>query len=147
MTGGWPGCVAMLVRLSSQLDDRWTVWELCSRYEIRQYIGTQILSALPAEEVALLKERAPFPRLEEELELLLWNDSRRDEETDCAPEARWYLCRRRNAGMYILPCGLQIDDRAPEELCRRAVEWYETKGYIQDAPYLQQTVGKLYVVP
>ena len=74
MTGGWPGCVAMLVRLSSQLDDRWTVWELCSRYEIRQYIGTQILSALPAEEVALLKERAPFPRLEEELELLLWSD-------------------------------------------------------------------------
>lgn len=133
MTGGWPGCVAMLVRLSSQLDDRWTVWELCSRYEIRQYIGTQILSALPEEEVALLKERAPFPRLEEELELLLWNDSRRDEEDRlCARGAMVFVPEKKC--WYVHPAlRIAIDDRAPEELCRRAVEWYETKGYIQDA--------------
>ena len=133
MTGGWPGCVAMLVRLSSQLDDRWTVWELCSRYEIRQYIGTQILSALPAEEVALLKERAPFPRLEEELEMLLWNDSRRDEEDRlCARGAMVFVPEKKC--WYVHPAlRIAIDDRAPEDLCRRAVEWYETKGYIQDA--------------
>lgn len=133
MTGGWPGCVAMLVRLSSQLDDRWTVWELCSRYEIRQYIGTQILSALPAEEVALLKERAPFPRLEEELELLLWSDSRRDEEGRlCARGAMVFVPEKKCR--YVHPAlRIAIDDRAPEELCRRAEEWYETKGYIQDA--------------
>lgn len=133
MTGGWPGCVAMLVRLSSQLDDRWTVWELCSRYEIRQYIGTQILSALPAEEVALLKERAPFPRLEEELELLLWSDSRRDEEDRlCARGAMVFVPEKKCR--YVHPAlRIAIDDRAPEELCRRAEEWYETKGYIQDA--------------
>ena len=133
MTGGWPGCVAMLVRLSSQLDDRWTVWELCSRYEIRQYIGTQILSALPAEEVALLKERAPFPRLEEELELLLWSDSRRDEEDRlCARGAMVFVPEKKC--WYVHPAlRIAIDDRAPEDLCRRAVEWYETKGYIQDA--------------
>ena len=133
MTGGWPGCVAMLVRLSSQLDDRWTVWELCSRYEIRQYIGTQILSALPAEEAALLKERAPFPRLEEELELLLWSDSRRDEEDRlCARGAMVFVPEKKC--WYVHPAlRIAIDDRAPEDLCRRAVEWYETKGYIQDA--------------
>lgn len=133
MTGGWPGCVAMLVRLSSQLDDRWTVWELCSRYEIRQYIGTQILSALPAEEVALLKERAPFPRLEEELEMLLWNDSHRDEEDRlCAIGAMVFVPEKKC--WYVHPAlRIAIDDRAPEDLCRRAVEWYETKGYIQDA--------------
>lgn len=133
MTGGWPGCVAMLVRLSSQLDDRWTVWELCSRYEIRQYIGTQILSALPAEEVALLKERAPFPRLEEELELLLWSDSRRDEEDRlCARGAMVFVPEKKC--WYVHPAlRIAIDDRAPEDLCRRAAEWYETKGYIQDA--------------
>ena len=133
MTGGWPGCVAMLVRLSSQLDDRWTVWELCSRYEIRQYIGTQILSALPAEEAALLKERAPFPRLEEELELLLWSDSRRDEEDRlCARGAMVFVPEKKC--WYVHPAlRIAIDDRAPEDLCRRAAEWYETKGYIQDA--------------
>lgn len=133
MTGGWPGCVAMLVRLSSQLDDRWTVWELCSRYEIRQYIGTQILPALPAEEVALLKERAPFPRLEEDLELLLWNDSRRDEEDRlCARGAMVFVPEKKC--WYVHPAlRIAIADCAPEELCCRAVKWYETKGYIQDA--------------
>ena len=133
LTGGWPGCAAMLVRLSSQLDDRWTVWELCSRYEIRQYIGTQILSALPAEEVALLKERAPFPWLEEELEMLLWNDSHRDEEDRlCARGAMVFVPEKKC--WYVHPAlRIAIDDRAPEDLCRRAAEWYETKGYIQDA--------------
>ena len=143
MTGGWPGCVAMLVRLSSQLDDRWTVWELCSRYEIRQYIGTQILSALPAEEVALLKERAPFPRLEEELEMLLWNDSHRDEEDRlCARGAMVFVPEKKC--WYVHPAlRIAIDDRAPEELCRRAVEWYETKGYIQDALTCSRQSGSL----
>ena len=133
MTGGWPGCVAMLVRLSSQLDDRWTVWELCSRYEIRQYIRIQILSVLPEEELEMLMERAPFPRLEEELELLLWNDSHRDEEDRlCARGAMVFVPEKKC--WYVHPAlRIAIDDRAPEDLCRRAVEWYETKGYIQDA--------------
>lgn len=133
LTGGWPGCAAMLVRLSSQLDDRWTVWELCSRYEIRQYIRTRILSALPEDELEMLMERAPFPRLEEELELLLWGDSRRDEEDRlCARGAMVFVPEK--TCWYVHPAlQIAIDDPAPEELCRRAVDWYEAKGYIQDA--------------
>ena len=133
MTGGWPGCVAMLVRLSSQLDDKWTVWELCSRYEIRQYIETQILSVLPREEAELLKERAPFPRLEEELELLLWNESRRDEEDRLFSRGAMVFVPEKTC-WYVHPAlRIAMEDRAPEELCRTAVEWYEVKGYVQDA--------------
>ena len=114
MTGGWPGCVAMLVRLSSQLDDKWTVWELCSRYEIRQYIETQILSVLPREEVELLKERAPFPRLEEELELLLWNESRRDEEDRLFSRGAMVFVPEKTC-WYVHPAlRISMEDRAPE---------------------------------
>lgn len=143
MTGGWPGCVAMLVRLSSQLDDRWTVWELCSRYEIRQYIRTQILSVLPEEELEMLTERAPFPRLEEELELLLWNDSRRDEEDRlCARGAVVFVPEKKC--WYVHPAlRIAVDDPAPEELCRKAVGWYEAKGHIQDALVCSRQSGSL----
>lgn len=143
MTGGWPGCVAMLVRLSSQLDDRWTVWELCSRYEIRQYIRTQILSVLPEEELEMLMECAPFPRLEEELELLLWNDSRRDEEDRlCARGAMVFVPEKKC--WYVHPAlRIAVDDPAQEELCRKAVGWYEAKGYIQDALVCSRQSGSL----
>lgn len=133
MTGGWPGCVAMLVRLSEQLGEKWSVWELCGRYEIRQYIGTQILTLLPADEQKLLRERAAFPRLDEELEQLLWGAPLGETEDRLfsrgamvfVPEGRYW---------YVHPAlRIAIDDRIPEEMCAKAAAWYEEKGYIQAA--------------
>lgn len=133
MTGGWPGCAAMLVRLSEQLGEKWSVWELCGRYEIRQYIGTQILTLLPADEQKLLRERAAFPRLDEELEQLLWGASLGETEDRLfsrgamvfVPEGRCW---------YVHPAlRIAIDDRIPEEMCAKAAAWYEEKGYIQAA--------------
>ena len=133
MTGGWPGCVAMLVRLSEQLGEKWSVWELCGRYEIRQYIGTQILTLLPADEQKLLRERAAFPRLDEELEQLLWGAPLGETEDRLfsrgamvfVPEGRCW---------YVHPAlRIAIDDRIPAEMCAKAAAWYEEKGYIQAA--------------
>lgn len=133
MTGGWPGCVAMLVRLSEQLGEKWSVWELCGRYEIRQYIGTQILTLLPADEQKLLRERAAFPRLDEELEQLLWGAPLGETEDRLfsrgamvfVPEGRYW---------YVHPAlRIAIDDRIPAEMCTKAAAWYEEKGYIQAA--------------
>ena len=133
MTGGWPGCAAMLVRLSEQLGEKWSVWELCGRYEIRQYIGTQILTLLPADEQKLLRERAAFPRLDEELEQLLWGAPLGETEDRLfargamvfVPEGRYW---------YVHPAlRIAIDDRIPAEMCAKAAAWYEEKGYIQAA--------------
>ena len=133
MTGGWPGCAAMLVRLSEQLGEKWSVWELCGRYEIRQYIGTQILTLLPADEQKLLRERAAFPRLDEELEQLLWGAPLGETEDRLfsrgamvfVPEGRYW---------YVHPAlRIAIDDRIPAEMCTKAAAWYEEKGYIQAA--------------
>lgn len=133
MTGGWPGCVAMLIRLADQLGEKWTVWELCTRYEIRQYIRTQILPLLPEEEQELLRERAPFPRLDEELEEILWDDPRRETEDRLfargamvfVPDGKYW---------YVHPAiRLAIGHRLSPEMCEKAVNWYEANGYIQVA--------------
>ena len=78
LTGGWAGCIAMMVRLEKQLSDRWTARELSCRYEIRKYIRQQILDTLPEDERRLLNERAAFPRLNEELVSILWEDPEKE---------------------------------------------------------------------
>ena len=133
MTGGWPGCVAMLVRLSEQLGEKWSVWELCGRYEIRQYIGTQILTLLPADEQKLLRERAAFPRLDEELEQLLWG-APLGETGDRLFSRGAMVFVPEGCYWYVHPAlRIAIDDRIPEEMCAKAAAWYEEKGYIQAA--------------
>ena len=133
MTGGWPGCVAMLVRLSEQLGEKWSVWELCGRYEIRQYIGTQILTLLPADEQKLLRERAAFPRLDEELEQLLWGAPLGETEDRLFSRGAMVFVPE-GCYWYVHPAlRIAIDDRIPEEMCAKAAAWYEEKGYIQAA--------------
>ena len=133
MTGGWPGCVAMLVRLSSQLDDRWTVWELCSRYEIRQYIGTQITVRAARRRSGAVERKSAFPAAGGRTGAAAVERQPQRRGGQTVRQRRDGIC----AGEEMLVCTSCPADcnRRPraEELCRRAVEWYETKGYIQDA--------------
>ena len=133
MTGGWAGCIAMLVRLEKQLRDKWSVWELCSRYEIRSYIRKGILEVLPEDERRMLQERAAFPNLTEELVSELWEDPGRE------VEERLF---QRGAMIYVTEKGcwhvqpalrMAMEPYASPELCKKAIKWYEKKGQIQDA--------------
>ena len=133
MTGGWAGCIAMLVRLEKQLKERWTVWELCSRYEVRKYIQTQIIDVLPQDEKKMLMERALFPYLNEELVSLLWGETDRDlEEKLFVRGAMMYIpgkhCWHAQPALRIA-----IGRYISEDVCEKAVDWYEAHGYIQDA--------------
>lgn len=133
MTGGWAGCIAMLIRLERQLGGRWSVWELCSRYEIRGYIRDQILDVLPPDERNMLRERAAFPYLNEELSSVLW------EEPDRETEERLFV---RGAMVYVPgkeswhvqpALRMAVEHDTSPELCRRAIAWYEARGRVQDA--------------
>ena len=132
-TGGWPGCIAMLMRLEKQLRDRWSVWELCCRYEIRKYIQDEILAALPAEELIILKERAAFPYLNRELESVLWDDPKSElEERLFVRGAMIYVPEKEC--WYVQPAlRMAVDSYVSAELCLKAVKWYEDRGYTQDA--------------
>lgn len=133
LTGGWAGCIAMLVRLERQLGERWTVWELCNRYEICRYIRKQILDVLPEEEVRLLKERAAFPFLNGELSALLWGEADEDvEERLFVRGAVVYVPGKES--WYVQPALCLATDRyMPPDQCEKAVAWYEAHGRVQDA--------------
>ena len=130
---GWPGCTAILVRMQKQLRDVWTVEELCRRYEVRKYMEETILSALPAEEMALLKERAFFPRLDEELVQLLWEDKGRL--TQEALLSRGVMLYVPEKGVWCVHPLFRatVEQQTPAELRLRAIRWYEEKGYIREA--------------
>ena len=132
-TGGWPGCIAMLVRLDKQLRDRWSVWELCSRFEIRKYIRDEILAVLPEDELIALKERSAFPYLNRELVSLLWDDPKSDlEERLFVRGAMIYVPEKEC--WYVQPAlRMSVDSYVSAELCLKAIKWYEERGHIQDA--------------
>lgn len=133
LTGGWAGCIAMLVRLEKQLRDKWTVWELCSRYEIRNYIQKEILGVLPEDELRMLQERAAFPNLTEELVSELWDDPGKElEERLFQRGAMIYVAEKHS--WHVQPAlRMAMELYTSPELYRKAIFWYERKGQIQDA--------------
>lgn len=133
LTGGWAGCIAMMVRLEKQLSDRWTARELGSRYEIRGYIQRQILSALPEDELRVLRERAAFPSLNGELASVLWKDSAKEPEEHLFVRGAMVYEPARNSWHVQPALRMAMDEYASPELCEKAVAWYEEKGQIQNA--------------
>lgn len=133
MTGGWAGCIAMLVRLEKQLGTHWTVRELCSRYEIRRYIQKQILSALPEDELQMFRERAAFPYLNEELSSVLWDKTDRETEEKLFIRGVMVYVPGR-ASWHVQPAlRMAAEKYTSRELCIKALDWYERNGRIQDA--------------
>ena len=132
LTGGWAGCIAMMVRLEMQLADQWSARELSSRYEIRKYIK-KILDTLPEDELNLLRERAAFPGLNKELTALLWGNYDKDLEERLF--VRGALVYVPESDTWHVQPALRIamgDDIYPQ-LCEKAITWYEQKGQIQNA--------------
>ena len=133
LTGGWAGCIAMLVRLERQLGTHWNAWELCSRYEIRAYLCSRILNVLPQDERKMVSERAAFPYLNEELSSLLWQETDRKTEENLFIRGIFVYLPGKEA-WHIQPALRMAAERSvPPELFRRALSWYEARGRIQDA--------------
>lgn len=133
LTGGWAGCIAMLVRLEKQLRDRWTAWELGSRYEIRLYIQRQILDALPEDELRMLRERTAFPSLNRELVDLLWPQPEQELEERLLARGAMIYVPEKNVWHVQPALRMAIGQYASVSLCERAIAWYEEKGQIQNA--------------
>ena len=133
LTGGWAGCIAMLVRLEKQLRDRWSAWELCSRYEVRRYIQKEILGVLSDEELHLLRERAAFPNLTEELAAVLWEDPDKELEERLFQRGAMIYVSEKHCWHVQPALRMAIELCISEEICKKAILWYEEKGQVQDA--------------
>lgn len=133
LTGGWAGCIAMMVRLEKQLSDRWTARELSCRYEIRKYIRQQILDTLPEDERRLLNERAAFPRLNEELVSILWEDPEKELEERLFVRGAMVYVPETDTWHVQPALRIAMEEYTSPDLCAKAIAWYEEKGSIQDA--------------
>ena len=133
LTRGWAGCIALMARIQRQLPEKWSPEELCSRYEIRKYVGDRILGILSEKEQKFLMERAFCPRLERELEEILWRNQ--DEETEerlFASGIMSYVPWRNFWRVH--PVIRRALRKSPEqETGRKAVRRYEEHGYISEA--------------
>ena len=133
LTGGWAGCIAMMVRLEKQLTDKWDAQELGSRYEIRKYIQQNILALLPDDEMQVLRELAAFPSLNKELVSILWEDPDKElEERLFVRGALVYVPE--NDTWHVQPAlRMALEEYTSPMLCERAIAWYEEKGQTQNA--------------
>lgn len=75
-TGGWPGCVNMILHISEQLGPENTeskdVKKLIQRYEIQSYIQHEILDTLSEDEKEILDWANSCPWLNEQLVAEIW---------------------------------------------------------------------------
>ena len=65
ITGGWPGCVIVLLRQAAHSDRSWK--ELRCSHEAASYITAEICGPLTGEQRGVLQLAALFPRMNEEL--------------------------------------------------------------------------------
>lgn len=132
MARGWPGCTAILVRMQKQLKETWTAEELCRRYEVRKYAQEQILRELPEEEMNLLRQRAFFPRLEKELEEILWGEEGRlIQEKLLSRGVMIYVPEKGYWSVHPL-FRMMVEFQTPVDQKLKALEWYEKKGYMKE---------------
>lgn len=133
LTGGWAGCIAMLVQLSRQLPGSPAAGDLIRRYEVGQFIRREILPVLTKEERAMLEALAPFPRIRGKLAPVLFPGwSEEVQEQLLVRGAARYLPWQRDWQIHpALRAGVR--GTPSEDLLIQAAGWYEKANCLQEA--------------
>lgn len=72
VTGGWPGCVDLILRLTQKNAERKNVSELRDSYEIQTYLEKEIIETLSEDEEEVFRRAAVCPWLNAELCRDIW---------------------------------------------------------------------------
>ena len=132
-THGWPGCIALLVKVQKQQQEKWSLEELCSRYEMLSFIQTNILNILSEEERKMLEKRAPFPRINTELLEFLWGEVQSGTEESLLMKGLMVYSSREKSWQVLPVIRRCLHPEVDLELGMKAVRWYEEKGFIYEA--------------
>ncbi len=141
VSGGWAGCVDMILRFSAKNTDnvKLSAEEIRDRYEIRYYLRREILDTLPGKEQELVIYASHCPWIQEKL----------CEEVFGFPDAEKYLESLEKKGIFqvnrkegcyrVSPLFARKDGngniktREKSRLFSRLGKWYEEHGYIKEA--------------
>lgn len=145
-TGGWAGCVYMMIHLAAKDIKETGARELREVYEINAYIQGVILASLTEREKKITHCVAMSPWVNAELCEQVWNIQDADTELeDLARKGfldysnkyhRWTVGRlfRRNLK----------DDSVETDDWKKLGEWYESKGNIRETLLCMKKLGNIY---
>lgn len=132
-TGGWPGCVDVILHLSEQLREK-DVKKLCQRYEVQAYIQNEISDTLSNEESEILRRASVCPWINEMLCEEVWGilwpaEVLKDLERKGLLLYNEYLHRWKAAPLF------RKENQELFSFClgKRLGEWYELQGAVLEA--------------
>lgn len=145
-TGGWAGCVDLMIRLSLQNPQK-TAADLMKQYEIRTYISREILGSLEEKEEEILRRAAVCPWLNEDICTEVW-DLRWAGEAMENLERKGFLCRagredhRKLAPMFRSNIRYEKEaEKQSHPFWKRLGSWYENHNYIKEMLYCLDKSG------
>lgn len=130
-TGGWPGCVSLLLYLSEQMGMQ---EELCQCYEVQTYIQKAILNTLSVKEQKILHFASVCPWINEELcEEIFGIQNASTTLVDL--ERKGLLNYKKKAQCWKIANLFRekkVDSLAPQ-LAKELANWYQTQGKMEEA--------------
>lgn len=151
VTGGWPGCVAMIMNMASQLQnenssDRLTVDKIFSRYEVQAYIQNELLLGLADEEQKVLNLAACCPWVNEENCHVVW-DINNPKETLLDLERKGFLAYNdiknhwKASPVITVVTESSRDAKLDVDMAVKLGKWYQSKGAVEEALWCFKTYG------
>lgn len=128
-TGGWSGCVSLLLHLSEKGHG---IDELLDGYEMRVYVKNEMLSCLKEEELAFLQKSAGCPWVGKKLAEEVWEIVNVEEMLENLQRKGILLHDRERGYWKIAPLFLRY--MMPQlSASGKETAWYEKEGYIAEA--------------
>ena len=128
-TGGWPGCVSLLLHLSEKGHG---IDELLDGYEMRDYVKNEMLSCLKEEEVSFLQRAVGCPWVSKKLAEEVWEIVNVEEMLENLQRKGILLHDRERGYWKIAPLFLRY--MVPQlSASGKETAWYEKEGYIAEA--------------
>ena len=136
-TGGWAGCVSLLIQLSKGGQG---IDELLDSYEMSAYVKNEMLSGLEEEEFAFLQRAVGCPWVSKKMAEEVWGLT----DTEKIMENLWrkgILLHDWERGFWkITPLFLRYVAVKMSEL-EKITAWYEREGYIAEALNCRERFG------
>lgn len=139
-TGGWAGCVDMMIRLEKRGDHAEKPKILRSCYEIDNYIQREIIETLSPQEQELMRRGAICPWLNEELCTEIWGISYAKESLESLRrkgllvyderQKQWKLARLFQKNYQS---AIKKEQKQNSIFWKHLGNWYESHGFIKDA--------------
>lgn len=145
VTGGWPGCVSLMLRIlerTAATGGKLTVFELRERYEIAEYINSEILGTLSRAEQDFLEIGGWCPWISKAMCQAVWNVPGSDDIIENLIR-KGFLTeidkeRYQTASLFEK----DICKHIPEQnFWFTVAQWYETRGCIKEALFCMKKTG------